>query len=660
MKNRKKVKGIGWRIVVFPLTMVWLEYYFHMETFGDIDGKSVYSFVFAIVFGMLIALLTCIFRNRGNKIIAYIFVSATTLVYIAQVLYYYIFGTFFGFFSLKGAGDAFQFRKEVFLAIKMNIGGIVGMLIPLICLIVVGFFFLSYERPQKTKMVILGTTLVMAVVGSVLSLNIGGRELLSAYNLFHRTFVMNVSMKRLGVVTTMGRDIQINLFGGGEISNQSFNENYITINDIDEDGFEPQIDESLDLEEIYNGAEDSEIKAITAYVSNRKPTYKNEYTGMYEGYNLIYINAESLSPYVVREDWMPMLYKMMHEGFVFNNYYQPTWNKSTIDAEYTNCLSQYPSPNRWSLLETVSTYQPYALGNMLSAKGYDCKAFHDYDFRYYDRSVTHSNMGYDFEAVGYGLNLPSQDKYYSDLEMMQESYNEFTKTEPFHAYFMTYSGHLPYTYKGNPISEKNRTEAERLTEGLPYNDRVRAYIAAQLELEYALEYLVERLEEDDLLDHTLFVISPDHYPYEMHTGDYDVLAQDTVLESEFATYQSCLAIWNSQIKEPIVIDKICAGIDILPTVLNLMGMKYDSRLLMGRDILYKEDGYVSFEDYSYITPYIECDAKNDYVKEREENVNIAKKETVIDLNKIEQMYKISEKMLEKDYFGYIYKKDGKK
>lgn len=661
VKERKvnKKKGIAWRLVVFPLIMLYMEYYFRLQIYDNVMEGGVYPFVFAVAAGSLIAMATCVFRNIGNQITAYVCVAVITILYISQILYHDIFGTFYGFSSLKAAGDAMDFSREAVAAIKANIGCIAGMVLPLVCLILCSVVLLSYERPDGKKLLIGGGVTFVFLAGSVFSLNIAGKEMLSPYYLFHENFIMNLSMKRLGVVVTMERDIQVKIKGGGGVPKQSFNEKYITIQDLDADGYEPQIDASLDLKAIYQEASDTEIKAITSYVSNRKPTYKNQYSGIYEGYNLIFVNAESLSPYVVREDWMPVLYKMMHEGFVFQNYYQPTWNKSTIDGEYTNCLSQYPCPNKWSLYDSSSTYQPYALGNALSAKGYTCKAYHDYDFQYYDRSKTHPNMGYDFKAIGSGLELPSENEYFSDLEMMQTVYKEFTASEPFHAYFMTYSGHLPYTYEDNPIAEKNREEAERLTAGLPYNDSVRAYVAAQLEFEYALEYLVDQLEKDGMLDHTLFVISPDHFPYEFRTGNYDVLAQKPVLDSSFTTYRSCLAIWNSKMETSIEIDKICAGVDILPTVLNLMGIAYDSRLLAGRDILYQEEGYAVFEDYSYITPYVECDGERGSVEPRKKGETMEQMQSVMDLNKIEQMFKYSDKMIEKNYFGYIYRKHGK-
>lgn len=655
-KQIKRIGGITWRLIFFPIMMIYMEIYFHNAVYDEINAGILYPCILSGAVGTLFALFTVAFKKIGNIISCYFITVVVTIYYIAQLLYYYIFDTFFSITSIKGANDAMNFKSELFRAMKNCIQSEIGMLVPLLVLILFGAVLISFERPTIKGNIICACATVASIFLSILSLNISGRGLFSPYSLYHDSFVMELSMKKLGLMTTTYRDACVLAFGNKNIADIEFNEEYVTIDDIDEYGYEPQIDKTIDLTSLYENASDEDIKQITAYISNKQPTYKNEYTGMYEGYNLVFITAESLSPYVVREDWMPMLYKMMNEGFVFDNYYNPTWYKSTIDGEFVNCLSQYPSFSRWSMYESADTYQPYALGNELNNEGYDSKAYHDYDFYYYDRSKTHTNLGYDFKAIGYGLELPSEDEYCSDLEMMQTTYDEFTSSEPFNVYFMTYSGHLPYDYEDNPIAQKNRKEAERLTEGLPYNDTVRAYIASQLELEYALEYLVDRLDEDGLLDNTLFVISPDHFPYVMINGDYDILAEKNVLDNSFSLYHSCFGIWNSKIEEPIEVDKICSSVDILPTVLNLMGVDYDSRLLSGRDMLYDEAGSAMFSDYSYIDEDICYDVGDEkLIYSTFDNIDATNDKVYEAMKKAQVEYFISDKIIEKDYYRYVYK-----
>lgn len=650
----KKIKGIGWRLIFFPFMIIYMEYYFRLNVYDIIDINAVYPFVLGGAVGTVMALLTLIFGKVGNAVVSYMLTALITVLYIAQLVYYKIFGTFFGLTAISGAKNAMDFKSEVFRVLGNNRTSVFGMLIPLLVLIVFGALVVSFERPARKWNIVAVCISAALVSGSILSLNIGGRGLFSPYSIMHGPFVMDLSVSKLGVSMTTVRDAYTMLFDDSALYEDEFNYDYVTADDKDEYGYRPQIDEEINLELLYEKADDKDKRLITAYISNQKPTYENEYTGMFEGYNLIFITAESLGPYVVREDWTPMLYKMLNEGFVFNNYYNPTWNKSTIDGEFVNCLSQYPSVSRWSLYDSADTYQPYALGNAMSELGYTSVAYHDYNAYFYDRSKTHPNMGYEFKAIENGLELPSQDKYFSDVEMMQVAYEEFSSKEPFNIYFMTYSGHLPYSYEENPISAKNQAAAEALTADLPYNDTVRAYVAAQLELEYALEYLVEQLEEDGRLDDTLFVISPDHFPYVMRNGDYDILAQENVIEDKFKLYHSCFGIWNSNMTEPVVTDKICSSVDILPTVLNLMGVNYDSRMLMGRDIMYEESGSAIFPDCSYIDEYICYDVGRGVVLYSDIEENKINAEVYDRMNAIMQSFNISDKIIETDYFGYVY------
>lgn len=640
----------------FSLMMVYLEYYFHSAVYEEINISIIYPCIFGATFGMLLSLFTVIFKNKGNIVVSYLIVVFVTLFYIAQMLYYDIFMTFFGLTSIKGAKNALDFKSELFKAIRRCAQYEIGMMVPLILFVLIGAFMISFERPSWKQNVIGIVGMISCFMIAVLSLNIGGREPFSPYSLYHGNFVMELSMNKLGVVVTTGKDVQMMMLPNNEgVRICEFNENNITKNDKNEEGYNPQIDENIDLEKIYYNAKNADIKEVTAYVSNQTPTYENQYTGMFEGYNLIYITAESLSRYVVCEEWTPVLDQIMNKGFVFNNYYNPTWYKSTIDGEFVNCLSQYPSFSKWSMQEASSTYQPYALGNALNQQGYTSKAYHDYGSYFYDRSETHPSLGYDFKAIELGLELPSQDNYFSDLEMMQVTYGDFTKIEPFNVYFMTYSGHRPYDYSENPIAEKNRAEAERLTEGLPYNDTIRAYIATQLELEYALEYLMEQLEQDGLLEKTLFVITPDHIPVALDSDDYDVLAGENISDDKFEMYHSCLGIWNVNMEQPVEVDKICASIDVLPTVLNLMGINYDSRMLAGRDILYDEQGCFMLPDYSYMSDDICYDVyKGDVLYSNRTNKEDTSNAVYDIMNTIEQKYYISDKIIETDYFRFVY------
>ena len=63
--------------------------------------------------------------------------------------------------------------------------------------------------------------------------------------------------------------------------------------------------------------ENSTVESMNKYFSSSLGTYTNDYTGLFEGKNLIYIMAESFDGYAVSKELTPTLYKMIHSGLYF-------------------------------------------------------------------------------------------------------------------------------------------------------------------------------------------------------------------------------------------------------------------------------------------------------------------------------------------------------
>ena len=80
------------------------------------------------------------------------------------------------------------------------------------------------------------------------------------------------------------------------------------------------------------------------------------------------------------------------------------------------------------------------------------------------------------------------------------------------------------------------------------------------------------------------------------------------VEKEFERYANHCVIWSGSFTETVTVDKACCSLDVMPTVLNLMGVEYDSRLYMGHDMLSEEPGFVQFRNGSIVTDYIRYSA----------------------------------------------------
>ena len=335
----------------------------------------------------------------------------------------------------------------------------------------------------------------------------------------------------------------------------------------------------------------STLENMRNYFSSKTASQQNEYTGMFKGKNLIQITAEAFSPYVISKELTPTLYKLTHEGFVFTNYYQPGWGQSTTGGEFAHMTGIIPTwvNGNLSFYASHQDYMPFALGNQFRALGYTTVAYHNNSYTYYNRHLTHPNLGYDYYGQGNGLTLTVPGWPYSDLEMMELTapayIEDYVNTgKPFHAYYMSVSGHANWGW-GNAMSAKNREAAVAAYPNA--SQPVQGYIAANLELEYALTYLLEQLEAAGIADDTVICMTADHYPYALVTDEvdyYQELSGKQDSELDISRYKNTWLLWSGSMESSVTVNTPCSAIDILPTVSNLFGLEFDSRLMSGHDV----------------------------------------------------------------------------
>ena len=670
IKLKKEKRAFSyWRIPFFAGAGIYLEVLFHLAIYHKLESTSIYPILFGATLGLFLAALTVWLPRIGNEIIAYVGLTAFCVYDIVQLIYFRIFGTFLSLVSVGGAGNAMDFKVVMFEKIRQNVGWMLLFMLPVIALVLLRVFLIKFDRPKmKIRLISVASAVCLCAI-SILLLNVQGRAMYSPYQLFHNQYVLELSMNKLGVCVTTVRDAQTMLTGGKKNVTFTLDDTDMQPDDVtatESDAMEAtatdtdaapayveQVDPAVDFKKLYQAAEDEQLKNLSAYCAQQTPTMQNEYTGMFEGYNVVCITAESLCKYGIYENCTPTLYKIMNDGFVFENYYNPIWYHSTIDGEFVDCLGQYPCSSEWSFYKSADTYQPYALGNALNEKGYTSKAYHDFDFYYYNRSETHANMGYDFKAIDYGLDIPSYVTY-SDYDTIEAVYKEFINEEPFLMYFMTFSGHLPYNYDYNAMCLKNREEAEKCTEGMDLPEDAVAYIAAQMELDKALEDLIDKLDEAGKLEKTVFIVTPDHYPYGLTDSGYDALAGKNVSDDAFEKHHSCLGIWSASMEEPVHVKKLCASVDVLPTVLNLLGVTCDSRILAGHDILSDSEELVNFADHSFKTDKIGYNTKTGEVTYYVDEKTVSQSYIDDKIKEVETKLYMSDEIINTDFYGYVY------
>lgn len=353
------------------------------------------------------------------------------------------------------------------------------------------------------------------------------------------------------------------------------------------------------------------VAATTEYILSRQATAKNQYTGIFKGKNLILITAEAFSKEVIDPEKTPALYRISTKGIVFKDFYQPSWGGSTSTGEYSWLMGLAPASST-TMIESAGKNLYFTMGNQLKRLGYFSRAYHNGSWDYYSRYLTHPNLGYEeFIAVGTGMeNGLSGGRFpESDREMVDYTLPQYINHQPFSVYYMTISGHASYGFfnETNDMSVKNQTAVE----DLPYSDTVKAYLAANMELEYALESLIQHLEEAEIADDTVIVMVADHYPYGLSpstawgtTSDYLSELYGFKANSPWARDHNAAIIWCGSLEklsEPITVSGPVSSIDLLPTLSNLFGCEFDSRLLAGRDVFSNTEPLVFWNDYSWLT-----------------------------------------------------------
>ncbi|MCI7636742.1 MAG: LTA synthase family protein [Oscillibacter sp.] len=650
-----------WRknLLLFCLTGVYVELCLHLCVFGSMDRYAGYPVLFGLLGGALCTLVVSSLPKVLRQITGVFLVAAQVLLAEVQLVYHCIFGDFMPVSQIGMGGNVVvNFNSQLLYGIRQNLLKILLLLLPLIAVILC----LALRRGQALKLrlrwkqTMASSAVLLALLLTVTGLMYVGRD--NAFSVY-RTFTnvntsTDSSYKKIGMLATTAQELRYMLFSGsGSIM---ITPSSLNMSDVPRtySSNSYNVIESIDFTALADSTDSDILKATDEYLSNATPTRKNNYTGLLKDYNLITICAESFCPWFISEELTPTLYKLSHTGILFENYYG-TFQSVTTNGEYTMCMGLYPDMSRTktdsSFNVAGTNYLPFCLGNALKGMGYQAWGYHDYIGDFYNRNITHANMGYTFKAADSGLAMKI-DWPSSDLEMMEASIDDYINSgEPFHAYYMTFSGHYQYNWD-NAMSAKNRDAVK----DLPYSEPVKAYIACNLELEYALEYLMQRLEEAGVADKTCIVLTNDHYPYGLTEDEYNELAGQT-LDTTFEKYRNSFICYVPGLSENIVVDEYCSTADILPTLLNLFGVDYDSRLLAGTDVLSSGLHVAVLSDKSFLTKTFRYDAGTETVIPADESITVSDGLVKTYRLYVDSRFQLSGNILNSDYYAHVFARE---
>ena len=635
-------------LIYYILFIVYEELVFSCIIFKTFPASFGLIILFSIPIAIVLNLITSVFKPKVNKIITYIITIALIIIFGAQIVYYSMYEAIISFFSMMHGGQVTEFMEVIIDVVLRNWYGILLFIIPLIILIILSKKkVITFEKNSIKQIAIKITSVLIIQLIALLCVNfINADDMYSNKNLYYNIHVPKVTANRMGLLTTMRLDLQRFIFGFEE--KLSVQTNAIP-KEEEKDSYNITY---IDFDKLIKNEEDNTIKEMHKYFSSQEASKKNKYTGMFKDKNLIVLVGESFSSLAIREDLTPNLYKLYKEGFQFDNFYTPIFPVSTADGEYITDTSLIPKEGVWSFLRVAGNYMPYSYANVFEKQGYSSNAYHNHTATYYERDKYIETMGYNsYLAVGTGLEdrMDTSNWPNSDYEMVKTTVNDYINNEKFMAYYMTVSGHMNYTKIGNMMVYRNWDQVK----DLPYSNKAKGYLAANIELDKAVGELLSRLEQAGKLEDTVIVISGDHYPYGLTLDEINELSTFE-RDDKFEKFRMPFLIWSGSMKGPIKVEKIGSSLDVLPTVLNLFGAEFDSRLLMGRDILSDSDPIVIFSDRSFIT---DKGRYNSLTEQFTPNEGVTIEEGYVDkINTIiYKKYQMSRLILENDYYKHVFR-----
>lgn len=635
------------RVLMFPALLLYLELVLHIYMKTSLAYAPVYI-VFSLAAGLFLSAVTLAWPPKINSVIAKILAALISVIYVVEVIAKTILQSYYGPSALGvAAGNKLTDYSDVIIStVIRSIPIILILLLPAVLIDIFGNEFPGFERFDiRFAGLVLGGCVLFHILGIGVTLLPWKGDITPAM-LYKIDTNVDDQVEQLGMFTMLRLDVKHMLFppknsldsdfsGIGTLTPPgSSSGGDVSTGDSSQTGEPvPVVDTSpnvldIDLAALAESGKNDDIKWLASYFNSVTPTKKNQYTGMFEGYNVIELVLEGFSGYAIDPQLTPTLYKLTHEGFVFNNYYTALHYTSTSNGECQTLLGLYPKNGNPITMkdtgvlrfkengQTVGFNAYLTLPQQLKRAGYSVLGYHA-NSEMYGRALSHSNLGYDWHQfqVGdlkssprgtlsefEGLEVSDSGKLLwpqRDTHMISASVDDYINSDtPFHVYYLTISGHMPYS--------DNRVVApyRDVVRALPYSETTQNYVATAIEVDRALELLLQKLEAAGKLDKTLIVATGDHIPY-FNVDTLEELSGQTFGSSKdmeslnekninFDVYKNSLILWSASMEEPVIVDKPCCQVDILPTVSNLLGLEYDSRMLAGSDILSDSEGLVVF------------------------------------------------------------------
>lgn len=345
---------------------------------------------------------------------------------------------------------------------------------------------------------------------------------------------------------------------------------------------------------------DEDQKFLDSIYKAEDTKEENAYTGKFKGKNLIFLQLEGMDTWMLTKKTTPNLYNLRKHSIDFSNHYSIyTGGGSTFNSEFA-VNTGFTTPI--SYIENVYSFSkntfPYTMARLFKEQNYSVNAFHMNKGEFYSRDINYKSWGYDNYYGLQDIQKYNDERYVLDRELILNKtfYNKIFKQQGnFVNYIITYSPHTPFTTEkevGKILAEEKYGKGN-----VPKLSEEDCAKMAASETDNMVGLLIQALKDNGLYDNTVIVAYADHYLYTL--DDKSILDKYKETSNNLINHTPFF-IWSSDLGQLTSINKVNMQMDILPTVLNLFGIDYNSNNYIGHDILSNDfKGYAFFSDYSW-------------------------------------------------------------
>lgn len=646
--------------LILTISLFGIEMIFKaVENTSVLDWSSLRIFMGISIISLFLSILLSFCKKWIANILTFLIVIIATIYAIAQAGFENYLGVYISINTSSQLGAVKEYVRDYIASFN---GIFYIITIPLVLLIIYKIlekFILKdkklniYTKKEDNIARIIALVLLVLFSGfyyASLSLRFMQNEiqLVKTKTLFKNPSNPNIAVNQFGVEMFGILDIKTALFPVNETSNEV---KFVSKNNGNTEitNYTRTVDDTA-WQNLNNNEANIDYKTLNNYFMSRNITDKNEYTGMFEGKNLIVIMMESVNNILLDENIYPNFAKLYKNGWYWENAYSPRNSCSTGNNEMTGMISLYSIYRTCTANVYMNNKYEESIFGLFNNKGYTTTSYHDYTEKYYYRSTIHKNMGsskyYGVSDLGISYNNEYKE-WPSDVLLMDKSSEIFTQNSPFMAWITTVSPHQPY-YSDSELSKIYYDSFANT--GYPSN--VKRYMSKLKVLDDSLGELLKILEEKGILDDTVIVLYADHYPYGLTNSDISKVLGDGINKYNEVD-RTPFVIYNSKMT-PKTYSEYTSYVNVLPTVANLFNLDYDPRLYMGTDLLSSSyQNRVVFADGSWQTTvgfyYASTGRMSYFNDDRYTNDEIVNINTDVD-----NMIKYSNLAIKTNYFEHLF------